>query len=356
MAGSRREGSGLGLQGACALAVRLLWLCLLPLRTQTKLSNGNNQNLAEACGRSKVTGKIFGGQAAGPERWPWQASLVYNGRHMCGATLIASNWVISAAHCFQRSQNPMDYRILLGYNQLSKPSRFSRQIRIDKVIIHEDYNRKYCFGSDITLLQLVLPVDFNSHIRPACLPDNETMLPMDSSCWITGWGMFTEDVLVPTTSHLQEANVSLADQDKCKRFYIPPPGTPLDQVVTVHEDMICSGGFWDDKTICPGDTGGPLVCFLNDAWHLIGVTSWGWHCRRPVGYSVSVRVTYFSNWIKDKQRVTPIPNPSAALPEEKPPAMTNVYIPEEGAVCRPRVFLVLLSPATLLLLLLLQSL
>lgn len=106
-----------------------------------------------------------------------------------------------------------------------------------------------------------------------------------------------------------------------------------------------------------GDTGGPLVCFLNEAWHLVGVTSWGWHCRRPVGYSVSVRVTYFSNWIKDKQRVTPIPNPSAAPPEETPPAMTNVYIPEEGTAClRPRVFLVLLSPATLLLLLLLQSL
>lgn len=88
----------------------------------------------------------------------------------------------------------------------------------------------------------------------------------DASHWQAGvcmcvlWGGTSKEaltpvspptVLVPTTSHLQEANVSLADQDKCKRFYIPPPGTPLDQVVTVHEDMICSGGFWDDKTICP---------------------------------------------------------------------------------------------------------
>lgn len=64
---------------------------------------------------------------------------------------------------------------------------------VHKVIVHEDYNRKYRFGSDLTLLQLDVPVDFNSHVRPACLPDNATVLPLNSSCWISGWGMLTED-------------------------------------------------------------------------------------------------------------------------------------------------------------------
>ncbi|XP_058520365.1 inactive serine protease 39-like [Ochotona princeps] len=355
MGGSRRGRSRLGRQGACALAALLLWLCLPPLSAQPKPSNKNNQNLAAVCGRSKVTGKIFGGQAAGPERWPWQVSLLYSMQHICGATLISSNWVISAAHCFQRSRSPSDYRILVGYNQLNKPTNFSRQMTVHKVIVHEDYNRKYRFGSDLTLLQLAAPVDFNSHVRPACLPDNSTVLPMNSSCWISGWGMLTEDVFLPAPFQLQEAKVSLIDSDSCSRFFIPPVGTPPEQVVTLQEDMICAGDTWVEKSICRGDSGGPLVCFLKGAWHLVGVTSWSWDCRSPIGPSVFASTTYYANWIKEKQRVNPAPNPSKAPPEEKPPVITNIPIVDAGAVHRPRVFLVLLSSPILLLLILLQS-
>lgn len=48
-------------------------------------------------------------------------------------------------------------------------------------------------GSDIALLQLHLSVNFTSHILPACLPEPTTDLPSHTSCWITGWGMVTED-------------------------------------------------------------------------------------------------------------------------------------------------------------------
>lgn len=107
-----------------------------------------------------------------------------------------------------------------------------------------------------------------------------------------------------------------------------------------------------------GDSGGPLVCFLKGAWHLVGVTSWSWDCRSPIGPSVFASTTYYANWIKEKQRVNPAPNPSKAPPEEKPPVIINIPIPDvvdAGAVYRPRVFLVLLSSATLLLPILLQS-
>nr|XP_008256676.2 serine protease 40 [Oryctolagus cuniculus] len=355
MGATRREGSVLGRQGACALAALLLWLRLPPLRAQVTPSNRNNENLADVCGKSKVTGKIFGGKKAEPERWPWQASLLMNGRHICGAALISSTWVVSAAHCFQRSHHPADYRILLGYNQLSNPGSFSRQMTVNKVIVHADFNKFHRFGSDITLLQLDIPVEFNSHIRPACLPDNSTVLPMDSSCWISGWGMLTEDVFLPAPFQLQEAKVSLIDSDSCRRFFIPPPGTPPHDVFSVKDDMICAGDTWDEKSICRGDSGGPLVCFLRRAWYLVGVTSWSWDCRSPVSPSVFTRITYFANWIQEQQRATPTPDPSKAPPEEKPPVLVNVPIPEAGTVPKPRVFLVLLTSATLLLLILLQS-
>lgn len=58
--------------------------------------------VSTVCGKPAVTGKIFGGQNAQDCRWPWQASLFYRGKHICGAALIDAYWVISAAHCFQK--------------------------------------------------------------------------------------------------------------------------------------------------------------------------------------------------------------------------------------------------------------
>lgn len=92
-----------------------------------------------------------------------------------------------------RSTNPSDYRVLLGYNQLSHPTEHSRQMTVNRIMVHADYNKWHRMGSDITLLQLHCPVEFSSHILPACLPEPTTSLAPDSACWISGWGMVTED-------------------------------------------------------------------------------------------------------------------------------------------------------------------
>nr|KAF6495872.1 hypothetical protein HJG63_010204 [Rousettus aegyptiacus] len=64
---------------------------------------------------------------------------------------------------------------------------------VNRIIVHSDFNRRHFMGSDIALLQLHLSVNFTSHILPACLPEPTTDLPSHTSCWITGWGMVTED-------------------------------------------------------------------------------------------------------------------------------------------------------------------
>ncbi|XP_058520164.1 serine protease 40-like [Ochotona princeps] len=371
MGGSRRGRSGLGWQGACALTALLLWLHLPPLRTQTMLSNQNNQNLKEGlvsgkraphdshcpptvCGKTGKTGRIYGGTRAEPEWWPWQASLLLNGRHICGASLIASNWVVSAAHCFQRSLNPKDYHILLGYNQLSKPTNFSRKMSVSKVFVHPDYEKKHRFGSDIALLQLHRQAAFNSHILPACVPEANLHLYVDTACWISGWGMVTEDAFLPHPFQLQQAKLFTMENQLCSSFFPPPPNAKPSDIVTVHEEMLCAADFRNPPSICRGDSGGPLVCFLNNSWFLVGATSWSAPCYPPITPSVFTRISYFFNWIKATQAATPNADLATAPPEEKAPALTTMG--GKGTILRPRIFLVLLSPATLLLLLLLQSL
>lgn len=51
--------------------------------------------------------RIIGGTGAIMGDWPWQAVLVHNdpGRNIfCGGSLIARNWVLTAAHCVQDMQ------------------------------------------------------------------------------------------------------------------------------------------------------------------------------------------------------------------------------------------------------------
>ncbi|XP_005397603.1 PREDICTED: serine protease 40-like [Chinchilla lanigera] len=341
MGGAREQQSGLGWARLWALAALLLRLHFLALAAQ------DTQPLSEVCGRPAYRGKIFGGNKANPERWPWQASLLLHGRHICGASLIDRNWVISAAHCFQRSHSPSDYRVLLGYNKLSSPTNFSLQMTVYKLIVHEDYDKIHRMSRDIVLMQLHRPVEFNSHVLPVCLPDSSLNLDPFASCWITGWGMLTEDTFLSAPFQLQEGEMALISREHCAEYYELPPGVEDPNPYVVKEDMLCAAEFATERSVCRGDSGGPLVCPVQGIWYLIGVSSWSAPCLRPVGPSVFANVTYFANWIKEQKQASPPPEVAVAPPQEKPPALTGLNA--RDTVVKPQIFIVLLSSQIFLL-------
>lgn len=46
--------------------------------------------------------------------------------------------------------------------------------------------------SDIALVQLSTPLQFNHYLRPACLPANDEVVEPTRVCVITGWGIHNE--------------------------------------------------------------------------------------------------------------------------------------------------------------------
>lgn len=55
------------------------------------------------CGKAPLGNRIVGGIDAPDGAWPWQVDIhLGSSGHVCGGTLIASNWVLSAAHCFPK--------------------------------------------------------------------------------------------------------------------------------------------------------------------------------------------------------------------------------------------------------------
>uniref|UniRef100_A0A8C6RFF0 Peptidase S1 domain-containing protein n=1 Tax=Nannospalax galili TaxID=1026970 RepID=A0A8C6RFF0_NANGA len=144
-----------------------------------------------------------------------------------------------------------DYQILLGYNQLNNPSKYSVQVTVYKLIVHKDYGKIHHQGSDIALMQLHTPVEYNTHVLPACVPERNTRLPTNKPCWTSGWGMITEGQFAPYPRQLREIELVLMDNEICKSFF-PPPFPGATNQFYVYEDMVCAADYQLTKSICKG--------------------------------------------------------------------------------------------------------
>ncbi|XP_075707331.1 enteropeptidase [Rhinoderma darwinii] len=240
------------------------------------------------CGKRLVnSSKIVGGTNAAVGSWPWIVSLYFNGRQVCGATLVSNEWLVSAAHCvYGRNLIPANWKAVLGMHDsfnLTYPQTESRLI--DQIVINPHYNRR-TKDSDIIMMHLELQVNYTDYIQPVCLPESQEVFPPGLNCTIAGWGRTQSQGPVPNI--LQEAKVPLISNEKCQQ-QMPE--------YNITNTMVCAG--YDEGGIdsCQGDSGGPLMCQVENRWILVGVTSFGVGCAQPNRPGVYARVTTFSDWI-----------------------------------------------------------
>uniref|UniRef100_A0A670ZAP5 Peptidase S1 domain-containing protein n=1 Tax=Pseudonaja textilis TaxID=8673 RepID=A0A670ZAP5_PSETE len=234
------------------------------------------------CGQPRNS-RIVGGQDATPGKWPWQVSIVRNGRHYCGASIINEQWILSAAHCFYKSK-PLQLR-----------ESHDLFVMMKKIILHPDFNGKPPSLGDIALIQLEKPVDFTNSIMPICLPTSSENFSTETDCWVTGWGTIKYEVPLPLPLTLQEVKVPLINQNICSGIYNSFPVFGKD---AIKDDMICAGYPNSGKDSCQGDSGGPLTCQLQGRWTQAGIVSWGVGCASTTFPGVYTSVPYYSDWIK----------------------------------------------------------
>uniref|UniRef100_A0A8B9K1I4 Transmembrane serine protease 7 n=1 Tax=Astyanax mexicanus TaxID=7994 RepID=A0A8B9K1I4_ASTMX len=237
------------------------------------------------CG--KFHERVVGGVNSVEGEWPWQVSLYFAGHLYCGASVISSEWLVSAAHCFSR-ESLSDARQWMAYLGMLAQGSAKHVAEIRRIVVHEYYNAR-TFDYDIALLQLrkAWPSNLASFIQPVCLPSASLTLSDGHRCWVTGWGYRSEqDKVLPTV--LQKAEVNIMSQSECKRTYGP-----------VSPRMLCAGVPSGEQDACRGDSGGPLACQVSvgGRWFLTGIVSWGSGCGRPNFPGVYTRVAKFIDWI-----------------------------------------------------------
>uniref|UniRef100_A0A8D0GC19 Peptidase S1 domain-containing protein n=1 Tax=Sphenodon punctatus TaxID=8508 RepID=A0A8D0GC19_SPHPU len=219
--------------------------------------------------------KIVGGYTCGKNSVPYQVSL-NSGYHFCGGSLINSQWVVSAAHCYKSR-----IQVRLGEHSLSSNEGTEQFISSSKVIRHQSYSSQ-SLDNDIMLIKLANPATLNSYVRTVSLPSS--CASTGTQCLISGWGNTLSNG-VSNPDKLQCLSSPVLSSSQCSSAY---PGQ-------ITKNMICVGYLEGGKDSCQGDSGGPVVC--NGA--LQGTVSWGIGCAQRGYPGVYTKVCNYVSWIQN---------------------------------------------------------
>ncbi|XP_044905258.1 serine protease 44 isoform X3 [Felis catus] len=243
------------------------------------------------CGHRSM--RIVGGIPAPERKWPWQVSLQIKDKHTCGGSLIASRWVLTAAHCIL---GHVEYTVKMGDVHVNHTSRMAIQVPVRDIVIHKYYNPVGSIENDIALILLEFPVNFSSHIQPVCLPEKMFMVEAGMECWVTGWGKRKEtDKPEDAPEQLQEAKLNVVRYEECNRALKEQMESGSD---LVKKGAVC-GYSSRGKDTCQGDSGGPMACEFNETWVQVGIVSWGFGCGRRNFPGVYTEVSFYKDWVID---------------------------------------------------------
>ena len=108
--------------------------------------------------------------------WPWAVNMLWKGtkRQTCGGTIIASNWILTAAHCFLDKGREIDleeFEYLVGDHVLREIDKGQKRVIPYLSYIHPDYippTLKHPGNFDVCLIRLKYSLEWSDVATPVC--------------------------------------------------------------------------------------------------------------------------------------------------------------------------------------------
>jgi len=227
--------------------------------------------------------------------------MVYAGG--CGASLVAPNVVLSAAHC----GNGYISQVQIGRHNLNDGSEDYETFSVVEEVKHPNYG-----GGSIDYDYMMLKLSGSSSRTPVTLDTGDVPLNSGRDVIAMGWGATSSGG--SGSRRLLEVEVDLYSQAQCQSSY-------PDEDITSR--MVCAAR--PGKDSCQGDSGGPLIDKLTGKQ--VGVVSWGYGCALPQYPGVYAKVQDQIDWIQGyiDQWSGPTPAPAPTVPCEDYPNWEDSY-------------------------------
>ena len=239
----------------------------------------------------------------------------------CGGTVIAENYVLTAAHCVEIMdpwgyvvgiQAPDEVKIIQDYYFSATPDRSLLQ-SVDKVILHPLRDASKDTSYDFALLRLTEPIVTERQIHLAM---DEGFNQENQVVTALGWGRTSCTYQDSTSPVLKEDDYKLLSTQTCKdRLW-----NHLNGWAPISSSEICVDNL-NGGQVLNGDSGGPLFVNKNDDHPvLVGVASYVFRkgCQRvgvPFVFArVSSAVDFINQHVQGHQwrKGPPIPKSNGA--------------------------------------------
>ncbi|XP_055381914.1 trypsin alpha-3-like [Condylostylus longicornis] len=252
----------------------LVFVVLLVKSTKAQLENTTNSTLI----LKKNDDKIVGGQSTSITSVPYQVAITVSGS-ICGGSLIATNIVLTAAHCVV-GRSPSSVTVRAGSNYYNRNGVL---LPVSRILSNYNFNFQ-TMTHDIAMLKLSRSLTASEmSIYGIQTIQLQTTIPQDNSLTkVSGYGRLSSQGSLAST--LQSVTVTLINWSQCNQRYN----------WRLTSTMICAGHFGGGRDACQGDSGGPLAY----EGKLLGIVSWGYGCASAMYPGIYTSVPALYGWIQ----------------------------------------------------------